>query len=61
MLKTEEIQIIDVDIKELKPADLIASEIMKRKCRCIEIEPIYAEVIIARWKKLTGKKAVKLQ
>ena len=40
---------------------LIACEIMGRKCRAIEIEPIYAEVIIKRWEKFTGKKAVKIE
>jgi len=39
---------------------IIASEIMKRRCRAIEIEPIYAEIILARWEKLTGRKAKKL-
>lgn len=39
---------------------LIACEIMKRKCRMIEIEPIYGEVIINRWEKFTGKTAKKL-
>lgn len=39
---------------------IIASEIMKRRCRAMEIEPIYGEVILARWEKLTGKKAVKI-
>lgn len=39
---------------------LMASEIMKRKCRCIEIEPLYAEIIITRWEKFTGNKAGKL-
>jgi DNA modification methylase len=39
---------------------LIACEIMKRRCRMIEIEPIYAEVILARWEKFTGKKAKKI-
>jgi len=39
---------------------LIASEIMKRRCRAIEIEPIYAEVILARWEKFTGKESAKL-
>ncbi len=38
----------------------IACEIMKRKCRMIEIEPIYGEVIINRWEKFTNKKAIKL-
>ncbi|MEK0335835.1 MAG: DNA methyltransferase [Nitrosopumilus sp.] len=36
---------------------LIAAEILHRKCRLIEIEPIYAEVIIKRWEKMTGKTA----
>jgi len=39
---------------------LIACEIMKRKCRMIEIELIYAEVILNRWEKFTGKEAAKL-
>lgn len=39
---------------------IIASEIMKRQCRAIEISPLYAEVIIARFEKFTGKKAIKL-
>lgn len=38
---------------------IIASEIMKRKCRAIEITPLYAEVIIRRFEKFTGKKAWK--
>ena len=40
---------------------LIGCEIMKRKCRVMEIEPIYGEVILARWEKLTGKKAVRIK
>lgn len=39
---------------------IIACEIMKRRCRAIEIEPIYGEVILLRWEKFTGKKAVKI-
>lgn len=70
---TKPIQILVPYIKILSPrsgivmepfagsgSTIIASEIMKRKCRAIEIEPIYAEVIIARWEKFTNKKAVKL-
>ena len=40
---------------------IIACEIMKRRCRAIEIEPIYGEVILIRWEKFTGKKAVKIK
>ncbi|HEC88448.1 MAG TPA: hypothetical protein ENI52_03935 [Thermoplasmata archaeon] len=39
---------------------IIACEIMKRKCRAIEIEPIYAEVILTRWENFTGQKAKKI-
>lgn len=39
---------------------LIGCEIMKRKCRMIEIEPIYGEVILTRWEKFTGQTAKKL-
>jgi DNA modification methylase len=40
---------------------IIACEIMKRKCRAIEIEPIYGEVILARFERFTGQKAVKIE
>jgi DNA modification methylase len=36
---------------------LIACEKSKRKCLMMEIDPIYCDVIIARWEKLTGQKA----
>lgn len=39
---------------------LMACEQTRRKCLMIEIEPIYCQVIIGRWEKLTGKKAVLL-
>ncbi len=39
---------------------LIAAEKMKRKCFVIEKSPVYTEVIIHRWEKLTGIKAKKL-
>ena len=39
---------------------IIGCEIMKRRCRAIEIEPIYGEVILARWEKFTGRKAEKV-
>lgn len=37
---------------------LIASEQTKRKARLMELDPHYVDVIIDRWEKLTGKKAV---
>jgi DNA modification methylase len=36
---------------------LIAAEQLNRKCYGMEISPQYCDVIVARWEKLTGKKA----
>ena len=38
---------------------MIAAEQLDRKCYMMEIDPHYCDVIIARWEKLTGQKAVK--
>lgn len=37
---------------------LIACEKTKRKCFMMEIDPIYCDVIVSRWEKFTGQKAV---
>ena len=39
---------------------LISSTKMKRRCYGMEKSPVYAEVIIKRWEKLTGQKARKI-
>ena len=39
---------------------MIACEQLGRKCRMMELDPHYCDVIIARWEKLTGQKAVRL-
>jgi len=39
---------------------MIACEQLGRKCRMMELDPHYCDVIIARWEKLTGQKAIKL-
>lgn len=39
---------------------MIACEQLGRKCYMMEIDPHYCDVIIARWEKFTGKKAVKV-
>lgn len=39
---------------------LIACEQMKRKCRMMEFDEHYADVIIARWEKFTGNQAKKI-
>ena len=36
---------------------LIAAEQLHRKCYGMEISPQYCDVIVARWEKLTSKKA----
>lgn len=39
---------------------LIACEQLGRRCRMMELDPHYCDVIIARWEQLTGRKAVRL-
>ncbi len=36
---------------------IIAAEKLERKCYGMEIDPIYCDVIVARWEEYTGKKA----
>jgi site-specific DNA-methyltransferase (adenine-specific) len=40
---------------------LIACEQLDRTCYMMELDPHYCDVIIARWEKLTGNKAIKKQ
>lgn len=40
---------------------LIVCEQMNRVCRTMELDPHYCDVIIARWEKLTGKEAVRIE
>ena len=51
---------IVVDIFGGSGSTMIACEQLNRKCRMMELDPHYCTVIIARWEKLTGQKAVKL-
>jgi len=39
---------------------LITCEQLNRKCYMMEYDPVYVDVIIERWEKFTGRKAVKL-
>ena len=70
---TKPVQILVPYIKVLSPrggivmepfggsgSTMIACEIMKRRCRLIELSPMYAEVIINRFEKFTNKKPKKL-
>jgi DNA modification methylase len=40
---------------------IIAAEQLGRKCRMMELDPHYCDVIIARWEKLTGQKAERIE
>lgn len=40
---------------------LIASEQLRRKCYIMEFDPKFCDVIIRRWEKLTGEKAICLK
>lgn len=39
---------------------LIACEQLGRKCRAVELDPVYCDVIVKRWEKLTEKTAVRV-
>ena len=39
---------------------LVACEQLGRKCRMMELDPHYCDVIISRWEKFTGRKAEKM-
>jgi DNA modification methylase len=39
---------------------MVACEQLKRSCYMSELEPVFCDVIIARYEQLTGQKAVKL-
>lgn len=41
-------------------SSLIAAEQLNRTCYMMELDPHYCDVIIARWEKLTGKKAERI-
>jgi DNA modification methylase len=52
---------IVVDIFGGSGSTMMACEQLGRKCRMMELDPHYCDVIIARWEKLTGEKAVKVE
>ncbi len=37
---------------------LIAAEQLGRRCFALEIDPVYCDVVVARWERFTGEKAV---
>ena len=40
---------------------MVACEQLGRRARLMELDPNYCDVILARWEKLTGKHAVKIE
>lgn len=38
-------------------SQLIAAEMTQRRCRAIELQPVFVDVAIRRWQRLTGKDA----
>jgi len=38
---------------------LVASEVAGRCARLLELDPRYCDVIVDRWEKLTGKRAIR--
>jgi DNA modification methylase len=38
---------------------LVAAEMTHTRCRAVEIDPKYCDVVVARWEALTGKKAAR--
>ena len=57
---TEKLELIDIEPFGGAGTTLIACEELGRKCYCMELDPIYCDVIIDRWEQFTGQKAVKL-
>ena len=49
-----------VDLFGGSGSTLIACEQLNRNCYMMELDPKYIDVIIKRWEKFTGQKAVKL-
>lgn len=60
LLNSSQKQDVILDLFGGSGTTLIACEQLERKCCTMEFDPHYCDVIIARWEKLTGKKAEKI-
>lgn len=60
MVETSCQQFVNVQMLADNKRTLIACEQLGRKCYMMEIDPHYCDVILARWEKLTGREAKKL-
>lgn len=61
LLDNSDAKDIVIDLFGGSGSTLIACEQLGRKARLMELDEHYCDVIIARWEKLTGNKATKLQ
>lgn len=61
LLNSSEENDIVLDLFGGSGSTLIACEQLNRKARLMELDPHYCDVIIARWEKLTGKTAEKIE
>lgn len=52
---------IVIDLFGGSGSTMVACEQLGRKCRMMEMDTHFCSVIIARWEKLTGQKAIKIQ
>lgn len=52
---------IVIDLFGGSGSTLIACEQLKRKCRMMELDPHYCDVIITRWENLTGKQSQRIE
>jgi DNA modification methylase len=39
---------------------LIAAQTLDRRCYGMELDPVYADVVVTRWEQFTGKKALRI-
>lgn len=61
MKHTTNVGDIVLDVFGGSGSTMMACEQLGRKCRMMELDPHYCDVIIARWEKLTGKEAVRVE
>lgn len=59
-LGLEKVPVVVLDLFGGSGTTLIACEQLGRKCRMMELDPHYCQVIIERWEALTGEKAEKI-
>lgn len=61
ILNSSRIGDIVLDVFGGSGTTLVACEQLGRKCRMVEFDPHYVDVIVKRWEELTGEHAVLLK